>query len=844
MRWRARSLLWQLGGLLLTLLPAGIMALAGLMYLWQVKLAVEDSLPAAIREYARRQADLDVQLERVSLSLRGALLVNAEVRTLSGERLLRARYVEARLPRNGEPITIEVDRPEVWLQRDRRGVWNIDPLLQQPRPPEPTPITLRVIARQGALYFDDFFPRTPVRATLWANEFTYSQPSIGAHLSLRGASDALGNLEARALSDGKRWLIELNADNARLARFKPYLPKTEFDLQQAVAQLSAQIVYEPDQPLRVQGAAQGTAQNPTYRGKPLPHREAEFLLSFTESTLGGVVRSRDGRLQAQGVVDWSRSPVQFAAQVDASGEDAAVWQRLLSDEPPLAQGRYQLSLRIEGDSEQPTIVGAARLQRLRTPQGELTDLRSPIYYADGRLLLPELNATYAGRAVRGKLALDTRPQTPQLRLYASTTRLPLSRIPALREQQLRGAVDASVIAYGDWTNPTVEANLLSDALSYNGRRLGGARARVRYANGDLHIPLAVLQGAAGLAQVSGAIRDALAENPRFDLSLDATELDLNLLAGLLGYNEQQAQRVDGVGYLTAQVRGSLREPEAVAEAVIFDGRLGDIGAEVAVANLNLLGRELRIAEVQILRRAAQLVASGAVNLPETPDQPPRFQLQGNLYEFDLASIPDWLRREFPIGGVASGAFTVQGDPESFTLNAQLNAESLQLDQTVLRENRAQLTVRVQNGAVQAELETLQAQLAGGALTASGQWQSDGAFRAQWALQDASLDALAPYLPVAYRLSGRASLTGEASGALEQPAVQAQLDGKAIALNGVLLGDVQAQVGYSPLQAQLALRTPDGEVQITELAYNPDDNTLRLNARAQAIGVEWLRRVAN
>ncbi|MCS6919513.1 MAG: translocation/assembly module TamB domain-containing protein, partial [Fimbriimonadales bacterium] len=46
------------------------------------------------------------------------------------------------------------------------------------------------------------------------------------------------------------------------------------------------------------------------------------------------------------------------------------------------------------------------------------------------------------------------------------------------------------------------------------------------------------------------------------------------------------------------------------------------------------------------------------------------------------------------------------------------------------------------------------------------------------------------------------------------------------------------------QAQLALRTPDGEVQITELAYNPDDNTLRLNARAQAIGVEWLRRVAN
>lgn len=870
MRWRAYSLLWRLGGLLLTLLPAGIMALAGLMYLWQVKLAVEDSLPAAIREYARRQADLDVQLERVSLSLRSALLMNAEVRTLTGERLFRARYLEARLPRNGEPLTIEIDRPEVWLQRDRQGVWNIDPLLQQPRAPKPTPITLRVIARQGAVYFDDFFPRAPVRATLWADEFTYSQPQIGAHITLRGASDSLGNIQARAFSDGTRWLIEANAANARLERFKPYLPKTEFDLQSATAQLSAQIVYEPDQPLRVQGAAQGMAQNPTYRGKLLPHREAEFLLTFTESNLGGAVRTRDGRLLAQGMVDWTQSPIQFAAQVNASGDDAAVWQRLFSDEPPLVRGRYQARVRIEGDLENPTVIGEARVQQIRTPQGDLTDLRSPVYFAQGQLLLPELSASYAGRPIRGKLALDTRPKTPQIRLYASVSRVPLNRIPALREQQLRGLVDASVIAYGDWTNPTVEANLFSDALSYNRRRLGGARARLRYANGKLQIPLTVLQGAAGLARISGEIRDISGDAPRLDLSLDATELDLNLLAGLLGYDEREAQRVEGVGYLTAQIRGSLQSPEAVAEAVIFDGRLGDVGAEIAVANLNLLGRELRIAELQILRRAAQLVASGVVNLPETPDQPPQFQLQGDLYEFDIATVPDWLRRELPIGGVASGAFTAQGSPESFTVSAQLNAESIQIDQTVLRQNRAQLTVRVQDGAVQAELETLESQLEGGALLASGRWQSDGVFQAQWRLQNASLNALAPYLPVEYRLSGQVSLSGEAAGTAEQPIVQVQLEGKELALNGALLGDLQATlIGAvsnrddtaaslssaepangttasppSNITAQLALRTPDGEVHVSELTYNLEENTLALNARAEAIAIEWLRRVAN
>jgi hypothetical protein len=148
-RQRARSLLWRVGQLLLIALPVALLGLAGAMYLWQVKLAVEESLPPALRDYARRQAQLEVQVERVSLGWNRILLTYPEVRTLSGERLLRARYLEVRLPVEGAPLTIELDRPEVWLQRDRQGVWNIDPLLRQPRPPEPTPFTFRVRAQGG-----------------------------------------------------------------------------------------------------------------------------------------------------------------------------------------------------------------------------------------------------------------------------------------------------------------------------------------------------------------------------------------------------------------------------------------------------------------------------------------------------------------------------------------------------------------------------------------------------------------------------------------------------------------------------------------------------------------------
>jgi hypothetical protein len=590
-RQRARSLLWRAGQLVLIALPVALLGLAGAMYLWQVKLAVEESLPPALRDYARRQAQLDVQVERVRLGWNRILLTYPEVRTLSGERLLRARYLEVRLPAEGAPLTIELDRPEVWLQRNRQGVWNIDPLLRQPRPPEPTPFTFRVHAQGGTLYFDDFLPDAPVRATLWADEFTLSQPRIGQAITLRGVSDALGDVQARALSDGKRWLIEIDAAQVQGARFKPYLPRTEFDLAQATGQVSAQIVYAPDQPLQVQGTAQGVAQGATYRRKPLPWREAAFALAFTESHIGGVVNTRDGSLRVQGVVDWSGRAVQVDARAQAVGEDAAALWRLLRDDPPRVQGRYQAQLRIQGALDDLQAQGTVALAGVRTPQGDLRNLRSPVAFAQGQLLLPALSAEYAGCTVQGKLWLDTRPDTPELRLYAQANRLPLQRVPALREVQLSGEADVSLLVYGRLDTPTVEANLRMDALRYANQRIGGLRARVQYADGALTIPLATLQGALGAVYLSGEVRDLTSDDPRFDLSVDASEVDLNLLAQLLGdaNGADESLRLDGIGYLTAQLRGSLQSPEAVAEAVVFDGRVGDLGAEIAVVNLNLCG---------------------------------------------------------------------------------------------------------------------------------------------------------------------------------------------------------------------------------------------------------------
>lgn len=892
-RWRARSLLWGVGQLLLITLPVAILGLAGAMYLWQVKLAVEESLPPALHEYARRQAQLEVTIERVSLRWNRILLTRPEVGLPTGERLLRARYLEVRLPINGEPLTVELDRPEVWLQRNRQGVWNIDPLLRQPRPPEPTPFTFRLRAQQGTLYFDDFQPDMPVRATVWADEFTLSQPLLGQVITLRGVSDALGTVEARAVSDGSRWLIDVDAAQVQGTRFKPYLPPSEVDLAGATGRVRAQIVYAPDQPLQIQGTAEGEAQGATYRGRPLPWRIARFDLMFTESRVGGTVAAPDGSLQTQGVVDWSNGDaIQVDAQVRAAGDDAEALWRLLREDTPPARGRYQAQVRLHGTLDNLQAQGTVALERVRTPQGELRTIRSPLVFAQGQLLLPELRAEYAGRTLQGKLWLDTRSETPELRLYATARKLPLQRVPVLREAQLGGEADLALLVYGTLDAPILEANLRMDTLQYAGQRVGGLRARLQYTNGTLSIPLATLQGAIGTVHLSGDIGNLLGENRSLDLSIDASELDLNLLARILGdvNSTDESLRVDGVGYLTAQVRGSLAAPEAVAEAVVFDGRVGDIGAEIAVVNLNLLERTLRITQAQVLRRASQLVASGVVLLPESPDQSPRFQLTGDLYEFDLASVPDWLRRELPLTGLASGRFEAEGVPHEWQLRARLDAESLQYEQTVLRQNLAHLWVQARNNAVQVDLVSAQARLGEGTLLAQGRWRTDGPFEAQWRLENASLDGLAPYLPVEYRLTGYANLLGEVSGTIDAPIANLRLQGTQLALNGAPLGDLEVSLALAPtfnagetsfalprldasrledtfalpplelparanlfagsrassslqFTGTLTLRAPDGEVKMALQEGDLSRQQIQLLAETTPLPMAWLRQVA-
>jgi len=129
--------------------------------------------------------------------------------------------------------------------------------------------------------------------------------------------------------------------------------------------------------------------------------------------------------------------------------------------------------------------------------------------------------------------------------------------------------------------------------------------------------------------------------------------------------------------------------------------------------------------------------------------------------------------------------------------------------------------------------------------------------------------------VEYRLTGQATVQGEASGTPDAPNVRVQLQGSQIALNGALLGDLEGWVavsahgesdtplltspvngggtqppspragraGVGAFQADFTLRTPDGEARLALHECDLQRLQVRLTAETSALPIEWLQRVA-
>jgi autotransporter translocation and assembly factor TamB len=902
LRWKAKVLTWWLGQWLLVLLPACLMLMAGAYYGWRVWLTAEQLLPHALRDYLRRQANLDVQMERIHLSGRRLQAWNLTIRLLDGSPLGTVRYLELRPPRGNTPMRIQLERPHLHLTRDAQGRWNIDALLRRPPRRAEVQIPFELTSTEGTLEFRDAFVRPVVRQSLRLASVQIRQPGRSMVVWAEGHSPGTGALQLTAVSDGERWRLNLAAERLRWATVAPYLPTDALRLRDGEGALQLEMLSLPNRPLRFAGVAQGTLSGARYQRTPLPWHEVQFSLYFTESFLTGQLHTRDGHLGFSGALEkhgrgqgW-----RYAFRLRAHGADAAAIERLLMQGSRHSEtrhwhatGRYSLQLQAVGSwlprkgwrylIAQSHAAGKVQLERLDTAQGRFEQIEVPLLLTRGRLRLLDAHATFGGGVLRvNALAhLDAAGTAFQLSALAHAIRL--ERLPLLRDQKLSGTVSVQLLGEGTLEKPRLMANLLSDALRYEGTPLGTLRARLHYQNQRLQIPVAILQGAIGSVQLAGSVGLEKVSTPTLDIDFGADEVDLNRLASLLGYNSGnqggdagKTLRLDGIAYLRGRLTGTRSHPTIRAQTAIFDGRVGDIGMELLAARVILDKHRISLPEIIVYRRTAVAQASGEVELPsEEGTRPLRFKAQGHISDFDLATLTEWSESPVKLAGLANLSFSANGTPEQFEITGELTGGKVQLDKLIADSAATPFRLTRHERETVLQLDSVQVQLREG--IAQGQVQltlqdAGTSLRAAWNAHSVPLSVLAPYLPESYHLNGVLNTQGRLEGFLDALHAESTWHLTHLNLNGVALGEATGHAAWLPqveslltpegsggmqeillakqrvegakgtLTLQAMLNAPEGRILLDTLRYTPETATIEAQGALEAIPVSWLRQL--
>ena len=885
----ARHAVLLLGQWLLILLPACLMLMAGAFYGLRVWLTVEQLLPNALRDYLRRQADLDVQIERIHLSWRRLQAWNLSMRLPDGSPLGRVRYLELHLPRGNMPLRIQLERPHLYLTRDAQGRWNIDPLLRRPPRRAEVQIPLELTSTEGTLEFHDEFVRPHGRQSLRLSSVQIRQLGRSMMIWAQGNSPSTGTLRLNALSDGERWHLYLAAERLRWATVAPYLPTDALRLREGEGALQLEMLALPNRPLQMAGMVQGTLREPYYQQTRLPWREARFSVHFTESSLAGKLNTPDGALQLLGALE-RRGRGQgwhYALTLRAQGANAADIEKLIAQlgkdsaqRELRSAGRYALQLQVVGSWRprkgwrqlvaQANATGEVQLERLDTPQGRLEQIEVPLLLTRGRLYLRDARANFGGGLLRVNATANLNATRTSFQLSVLARKIRLAQIPALRDQKLGGMLNVQLLGEGTFDKPHLTANLLSDALQYSGTPLGTLRARLDYQNQKVQIPAAILQGAIGSVQWAGAVEFGKASAPKLDIDFSVDELDLNRLAGLLGYNSgnkdayaEKPLRLDGIAYLRGKLTGTPSRPEIRAQTAVFDGRIGDIGMELLAARAIVHKERILLPEILVYRRSAVAYASGEIEMP-THDgtQPLRFNAQGQLADFDLAALTEWSESPVKLAGLANLSFSAKGTPEQFEITGELTSGKVQLDKLMADSATAQFQLTRHERQTALQLAPVQVQLRESTTQAQVQltWRDEGVhLQAEWNARAVPLSVLTPYLPEGYRLNGILHAQGWLEGFTDALRAEANWQLAHLNLNGVALGEATGNLNLVPpegrgnltegvfqngtLTLQATLNAPEGKVHLDTLRYTLDTATIEAEGLLEAIPLGWVRQLA-
>lgn len=851
-RKRKPILLWLIQ-LSLTILPLVAILLISLFRVQSVWLSALDHLPSIITQYVAEEtgADLGIGTFRITWTGLQATGVTLDYNQIP---IARAPALEVMFPLWGQrTLDIRATNPEIWLHRDRRGVWNVEKFFQETDTEAGLQIPINIQVRRGTVHLRDTMVakgRAPVQAEVLDIEGSALIRERWLKADLQFTHEQTGETRLELFRDEQQTALNGSASRLSWQLAKHYIPKIPVNPYNAFAtQVKFQTLSaEGQEALYYSGEGNLEVESFRVDRRPAPWRNITGSFQFSNAGVTTDLRAQgEDNAQVKLALQPAQNDWQFALELEARGANAARLWRTFAENNPVIRGGYAVKGRGYGSFSEPVFEGEARVDSAQTQEYRAERLSSSFLLTREGVWLPNLQARVENAPINAKVEYRFNQARAPLKAYVSAHRLRLEQIASLRRSGFQGTVSGRALLSG--TPEALEAtlNLTGEDLRYKNRAVGSLRARAIYRDDLLRVESAALTGHAGFVKAFGEYRGG-----KLDFQVSGTEIDLERLQTYLdafqseGNGSQRATRkqktdfeLDGIGYARGSLTGSLENPVFEGSVEVYGGRVGSFGAEVATAKVAASTKRVQLSDIQILRRSARIFGNGSINLQP---QSPTIDFALTAQEVNAEDLNTYLGDKIQVSGLINGSLRLTGSVEIPRVFAEIQSERLVVDQLPFQSLSA--TLRYQN-ARGLEIEQANARLEDGIIELNGSYQADE-LKVLFQANELPLRAFAAYLPEEVSLRGLVNLQGEFNGSIEKPNGFVTVSTQPITLNRAPVGNIEGRIEVVDglwRSQRLTVKEERDLLELTDVLYDPDNDALWFNGKAEQLPVSWVRRLA-
>ena len=438
------------------------------------------------------------------------------------------------------------------------------------------------------------------------------------------------------------------------------------------------------------------------QGRPFTRFSTDVAASPSGVALSNALVAR-GPLQMQlsasaGLTDWKPLP-KNPLRVDATVRNADVKDVLaLAGESSVpVSGAFTMDAHVNGTIGSPsgTVDASATNGLISSEKYDALTLQARM--TPDAITVPALTLT-SGAA---RIAANATFQHPvdDLKQGAITAHVAANQVQLAQFQSLvkdRPGLQGTITLNGDaagslqsdeFTVSSLNANLSAHGLAMQGKPLGDLTATANSAGQDLHYNV-TSDFAGSTIRVNG--QSAIAGDHRTTASASIANLPLDRVLAIAGEGDLP---VKGTLTATAQVSGTLQDPQAAANFTVVNGNAYQVPFTRLQANVNYTSRSIDVPQFHLQDGPSYIDASLNFNHPagDLSDGDVRAHISSN--QIQLANLPLIQQSQPGLAGVvqitadAAGSLRKGATAEISTLNANLHATGI----SVNKQNLGDLT---------------------------------------------------------------------------------------------------------------------------------------------------------